>query len=321
MRPLSRRGFVQLAGAACITGATSVAAPAAFASPLDSSSPIRMGVVTRVRRGQTPRDAVARVSQLGFPTCQIGFSEVVSPDAVKQLKAALAEFQIEATAMLAAIPGPAVYNFYDGPLTIGLIPESTRRSRIDALKLTADMASECGIPAVHTHCGFVPENPNDPAYQPAVLSVREVAQYCKQKGCMFYCETGQETPITLLRLIEDVGMDNVFVNLDVANFILYGKGNPVDAMDVLGTRVRGMHAKDGLFPTNPRNLGTEVPIGQGKVDFHRLIERLRDVDYHGAMSIEREIQGQQQTTDILASKAYLEKIIAEVYSAPHGSRA
>jgi sugar phosphate isomerase/epimerase len=125
----------------------------------------------------------------------------------------------------------------------------------------------------------------------------------------------------LLRLIEDVGMDNVIVNLDVANFILYDKGNPVDAMDVLGTRVRGMHAKDGLFPTDPRNLGKEVPIGQGKVDFRRLIERLRDVNYPGAMSIEREIHGPQQTKDILDSKAFLEKMIAEVYSAPHGSNA
>ena len=321
MRKFSRRGFVHLAGAACIAGATGVSETTAFASPQASNFPIPLGVVVRVRKGQTPRETVARVHELGFPTCQIGFSGSVSPETVLQLKDALAEYRIEATAMLAAIPGPGVYNFYEGPLTIGLIPASTRRSRIDALKSTADMASECGIPAVHTHCGFVPENPNDPAYQQAVLAVREVAEYCKQKGRMFYCETGQETPITLLRLIEDVGMDNVFVNLDVANFILYDKGNPVDAMDVLGARVRGIHAKDGLFPTDPRNLGKEVKIGQGKVDFRRLIQRLRDVNYHGAMSIEREINGPQQTTDSLDSKAVLERRIAEVYSAPHGSNA
>jgi len=99
---------------------------------------------------------------------------------------------------------------------------------------------------------------------------------------------------------------------------LYGKGNPVDAMDVIGARVRGIHAKDGLFPTDPKNLGAEVPIGKGKVDFRRVIERLHDFNYRGAISIEREIDGEDQTQDILASKQYLENIIAEVYGGSIG---
>lgn len=315
MSPISRRGFVQLAGAACLTGANGIAVDGAFAAQQPSGSPIRLGVVARVPKGGSPRDTIARVHELGFSTCQTGFSEAVAPEAVQQLKDALAEFHIEGTAMLAAMPGPSVYNFYDGPLTIGIIPPATQRLRVDALKATADMAAACGIPAVHTHCGFVPENPNDPLYKPAVAALREVAEHCKQQGRVFFCETGQETPITLMRFIEDTGMDNVFVNLDVANFILYDKANPVDALEVLGTRVHGMHAKDGLYPTDPRNLGKEVPIGQGKVDFRRLIEHLRALNYAGAMSIEREIRGPQQGTDILASKTYLEKMIAEVYSA------
>ena len=104
------------------------------------------------------------------------------------------------------------------------------------------------------------------------------------------------------------------VYLDTANLILYGKGNPVDAMDVIGTYVRGLHAKDGRFPTNPRRLGEEVPIGKGKVDFRAVIRRLKDVRFQGAMTIEREIEGDQQTKDILESKRYLEKLIAEVYA-------
>src|SRR5208337_1800120 len=100
----------------------------------------------------------------------------------------------------------------------------------------------------------------------AVAAVQNIARHCKERGSAFLCETGEETPITLLRMIQDVGMDNVFVNLDLANLILYGKGNPVDAMDVIGHLVRGTHAKDGVFPTNPRELGEEVPIGKGKAN-------------------------------------------------------
>ena len=113
-----------------------------------------------------------------------------------------------------------LFNFYQGPLTVGIIPPSTQRARIDALKPAADVASQCGIPSVHTHCGFIPEDPNDPLYPQAVAAVKEVAVYCKQRGRRFLCETGEETPITLLRLIQDVGLDNVYVNLDLANLIL-----------------------------------------------------------------------------------------------------
>ena len=115
-------------------------------------------------------------------------------------------------------------------------------------------------------------------------------------------------------MIRDTGQDNVFVNLDLANLILYDKGNPVDALDVIGPLVRGMHAKDGKFPTNPQNLGEEVPIGQGKVDFREVLKKLKALNYHGPMTIEREIEGPQQGADILASKAYLTKLIAETYA-------
>jgi len=110
-------------------------------------------------------------------------------------------------------------------------------------------------------------------------------------------------------MIEDVNLGNVFVNLDVANLILYGKANPVDALDLLGPYVQGVHAKDGLWPTNPKELGVEVPIGAGRVDFPRIIVRLKELGYRGAVTIEREISGPQQMEDVRAAKAYLEKLI------------
>jgi sugar phosphate isomerase/epimerase len=130
---------------------------------------------------------------------------------------------------------------------------------------------------------------------------------------MLLSETGEETPIATLRMIQDVGTGNVFVNLDTANLILCGKGNPVDALDVFGHLVRGIHAKDGLFPTDPRNFGKEVPIGKGKVDFPVLLRRLKQVNYEGAITIEREIEGAQQTADILQSKLFLQELIVKNY--------
>jgi sugar phosphate isomerase/epimerase len=146
-------------------------------------------------------------------------------------------------------------------------------------------------------------------YKETVAAIREVASYCKQNGQNFRYETGQETPITMLRAIEDVGLDNQGINFDVANLILYGKANPVDAIEIIGPHIQGMHAKDGLWPTNTRELGKEVPIGQGRVDFPKIIRRLKELNYKGAVTIEREISGPEQTADVRAAKEYLARLI------------
>ena len=121
--------------------------------------------------------------------------------------------------------------------------------------------------------------------------------------------------MTLLRAMQDiersVGEGTVGINLDPANLILYGKGNPVDALDVFGKYVGGVHGKDGLYPTDGNHLGRETPLGQGKVNYPAFIRRLKEVGYTGPITIEREISGEEQTRDILAAKALLEKLDAD----------
>lgn len=272
----------------------------------DGKKPLRLGLIIGI--GKDPDAALAKVSELGLPTSQI-FVDEFEVELASRLRQALDKYKIEATSVVVGGPGKEVWDFYQGPLTIGLVPRPTRAARIAQIKKASDFAKQCGIPAVQTHCGFIPENPNDPVYNETVTAIREVAQYCKRNGQNFRYETGQETPITLVRAMGDVGVDNQGVNFDLANLILYGKANPVDAIEILGPYVQGIHAKDGMWPTNPKELGQEVPIGKGKVDFPVIIERLKLLHYRGAVTIEREISGPQQVEDVRASKTYLEKLI------------
>lgn len=267
---------------------------------------MRLGLIVHV--GQDPEGALQKVHGLGLPTAQVGVEDF-SDGMLVRLTAALKKYGIEPTALNTAGPGPAVWDFYQGPETIGLVPRQFRQARIEHLKRASDFAKRAGIPALHTHFGFIPENPNNPLYGETVAAIREVATHIQSNGQYVLYETGQETPITLLRAITDVGLGNQFVNLDTANLILYGMGNPVDALDVIGKLVRGMHAKDGLFPTDPRRLGKEVPIGQGKVDFPVLFKKLKALDYRGPVTIEREISGPQQLEDVRKEKVYLERLI------------
>jgi len=273
----------------------------------EGKKPLRLGLILGI--GRDPNDAIAKVHDLGLPTCQVFVDEIDSVLSGR-LREALNKYQIEATSLVVGGPGREAWDFYEGPLTIGLVPRETREARIAHIKKASDFAKQCGIAAVQTHCGFIPENPNVPVYKETVAALREIAGYCKRNGQNFRYETGQETPITLVRAIQDVGLDNQGVNFDLANLILYGKANPVDAIELLGPYVQGIHAKDGLWPTNPRQLGQEVAIGKGKVDFPRIIARLKELNYRGAVTIEREISGPQQVEDVRAAKVYLEKLIA-----------
>jgi sugar phosphate isomerase/epimerase len=181
--------------------------------------------------------------------------------------------------------------------------------RCEQLKKGADFAAKLGVRDVITHLGFIPEIPLSKEFTEITLAVRELALHMKKNGQRFLFETGQETPVTLKRLISDVGTGNLGINLDPANLIMYGKANPIDALDVFGELVMGVHAKDGKYPTSSRRLGAETRIGEGKVNFPEFIKKLHEVGYDGYLSIEREISGEQQRADILESIDYLNNII------------
>jgi len=305
MENINRRRFLEISAAAGAGLIASVpAAPAAA-----PGKPFRLGIIIGVSRD--PEAALKRVHDFGVPTCQASTDDF-SDRVCNGLKAAADKYSIEVTAINTSGGPPNSYTFYEGPLTIGVVPKKYRQQRIDNYKRASDFAKRLEVPALHSHFGFIPEDPNDPNYQPTVAALREVATHVKGNGQMLLMETGQETPITMLRAITDAGVDSLFVNLDCANLILYGKGNPLDALDVVGHLVRGTHAKDGLFPTNPKELGEEVAIGKGKANFPKLIPRLKELGYTGPLTIEREISGPQQLEDIRKEKVYLEQLVAKL---------
>jgi L-ribulose-5-phosphate 3-epimerase len=315
MNQSNRRAFLQFSGAALTTKFVDTNLPLAI-NMNDQTAPTvpsnqgkkarRLGLILGVE--PDPDAAMATLKSLGIPTCQVYLNKF-EPAFAARLRKSLDQANIEATSLVVGGPGKESWDFYDGPLTIGLIPRETRAARIAHIKAASDFAVRCDIPAVQTHAGFIPENPNDPVYKEAIVALREVVEYCARYRQNFRYETGQETPITLVRAMRDVGLDNQGVNFDLANLILYGKANPLDAIEVLAPYIQGIHAKDGLWPTNPKLLGEEVPIGKGKVDFPRIVQRLKDIHYQGAVTIEREISGPQQLQDVHAAADYLRQLI------------
>ena len=268
-----------------------------------------VGVMAGLR---TDGPSLKYVAEFGLKVCQLCCwnAAAYTDDLAKAIKDESKKSKVKITSLWAGWPGPAVWDFVDGPYTLGLVPPQYREERIRVLKLAADWAKKAGIPAIVTHLGFIPENAKDPEFAAVVATVKDVAEHCKKQDIEFWFETGQETPVTMLRLIQVVGTGNLGVNLDPANLILYGKASPVDSLDVFGQHVKGLHAKDGLYPTDPMKLGHEVKVGDGKVRFPEFVARLGQVGYKGAYIIEREISGEQQSKDIAETVKYLRGLLA-----------
>jgi len=276
---------------------------------------MKIGTCVTLSPPEELRASLSVLRENGFDSCQLMAWEPAlwTQENAAGTRELLQEYGVTVSAFWCGWEGPKVWDFYDGQLTLGLVPPEYRAQRIRNLCEGADFARLLGITDVVTHMGFIPENPNDPNFGSFCVAVRTVAEHLKGNGQFLLFETGQESPVTLLRCFERVGCDNLGVNLDTANLILYGKANPVDALDVFGRYVRNLHAKDGLYPVNGHDLGRETRIGEGKVDFRALFVRLHELGYDSYVTIEREISGGQQLLDILDAKAYLEKLILEIY--------
>ena len=261
--------------------------------------------------GKDIENKFVQVFDMGFKFCQLCCwnTKLMTKENAEIINGLCKKYNIKISSFWCGWSGPAVWNFYEGPSTLGLVPKEYRFQRMNELKCGSDFAKLLNVENVATHMGFLPENPESEDYRSLVAAICDASNYMKNNGQWLLFETGQETPVTLRRTIEDVGTGNLGINLDPANLIMYGKANPTDALDVFGEFVRDVHAKDGCYPKNGKDLGDEMPLGKGKVDFPKFIKKLKDVGYDKTLTIEREITGEEQIKDIKLAKELLEKLI------------
>ncbi|MCL2517691.1 MAG: sugar phosphate isomerase/epimerase [Oscillospiraceae bacterium] len=275
---------------------------------------MKFGTLVRISDISESDEKFKKLKELGFDSCQLVYKpkEYIKQDA-ETIKTAAEKSGIEISAQFCGFyDTETVYDLYYGFLTAGLNIEAYRSQRLNYVREAAAFASWLGITDIIIHGGFIPNNPFSPEYASMLVSIEKLSQQCGNFGLNILFETGAEAPITLLRLIEDIGRNNLFINFDPANILMYGYGNPVDALHVYGKYVRNIHGKDGMLPTNPRKLGIEKPAGEGMVDFPAVFKMLKILGYDRYITIEREITGEQQIKDIIKAKKYFEIVLNTV---------
>lgn len=247
----------------------------------------------------------------GFGSCEINYKKnALTKDFAEQVKMASKKHNIKVTTLVGVPGSKSVWNFRQGPATIGLVPVEERTDKIKVYHEMIDFCAMADIPAMHSHFGFIPEDPSSEQYKDFIKVMQDLANYAKERKVMIYFETGQETPTTLIRAIKDIGTGNVFINCDLANLLMYGKANSLDAVKLFGPLIKEFHAKDGKYPdpNNPYELGAEVPIPTGEVDFPAVIAELKKQGFKGAVTIECELNGSRHDY-VIKTRKYLQELL------------
>lgn len=241
--------------------------------------------------GSDPEKTLSAYTDLGLRCGQLGVTgDYPLNGAADKWKAALAAAEFRIFTIVGAYAGEDYADIPTVERTVGFIPEATRAERVERTLRLSDFAAELGVPGIGCHVGFVPEDTKAPAYIDVRENVRKICDYAGERGQTFALETGQEPARVLLEFIHDVNRPNLRINFDPANMILYGTGDPIEALDILAPHIVTVHCKDGDWP--PKDvagaLGTEKPLGKGSVGMERYIDKLKEVGYKNPLIIERE---------------------------------
>jgi sugar phosphate isomerase/epimerase len=259
------------------------------------------------------RDNLAEILSLGVRCGQLGIPGDLKLDAgvAAEWKAALDRAGFSLTTVFAAYDGESYADIPTVQRTVGFIPSKTRAERERRTCEVSDFAAAIGVGSIACHVGFVPEDTSHPDYIAVREVVGRVADYAAKHRQAFALETGQEPAHVLQRFLKDVNRPNIGINFDPANMILYGTGDPIEALTVLGPQVLSVHVKDGDWPPRDQKdaLGQERPPGQGSVGIPRFIAKLKEIGFRGPLNIEREAEKQdERISDIRKAVVYLNSI-------------
>ena len=237
------------------------------------------------------------VHELGIKTIQLHApkKETRTPENAEAFLKRLADLDIQITVVFGGFEGESYADIPTTAETVGLVPAETRAARVQELKEIADFAKLLGVDAVGLHLGFIPHDAADGLFEQVVAVTQDICDHCKANGQRFHLETGQESADDLLQFIAAVERDNLFVNFDPANMILYGSGEPIEALGKVGKFVRSVHCKDATWADKPgEEWGAETPLGAGAVGMENFLAKLKEIGYDGPLTIEREIPAEPE---------------------------
>jgi sugar phosphate isomerase/epimerase len=251
-------------------------------------------------------DIIKNTLQLGV--IHLGFFDEAYKEPNKLIETVKAS-GLRVSASCVGFAGEDYTTITDIARTGGYMPDADFDQRLAKTAAVAGITAQLGTDLLSVHVGFVPEDHKDPKHAVMVERTRKVADAVGQHGIKLVMETGQESPEHLLAFMDAVNRPNLGVNFDPANMILYGVGEPVEALSMLKGGVLHTHMKDATWSKTPKQAwGEEVVLGTGEADIPRIVSKLRAFGYTGTLAIEREA-GNQRVADIQQAIKLLKSLL------------
>ncbi|MEE2971664.1 MAG: sugar phosphate isomerase/epimerase family protein, partial [Planctomycetota bacterium] len=252
-------------------------------------TPDRLGVCSWSLRPTSDVELTTRLKSLSVGVVQLALDPILeSPEefgaAIPRLRDAGMRI---ASGMLEAV-GEDYSTLKSIARTGGVRPDEHWPATRARAERVAELAGREGVPLVTMHAGFIPHDVEDPGRAVVLDRLRTIADRFAAAGVRLGLETGQESAATLIAALEALDHPNVGVNFDPANMILYGMGDPIEAIRLLGPRVVQVHAKDAVPTETPGTWGRETPLGDGAVDWARFMPEVLGLVPAVDVFIERE---------------------------------
>jgi L-ribulose-5-phosphate 3-epimerase len=257
------------------------------------------------------RELVEAARELGLSHVQLAPGPLIFLDAKRKESelSLLHNSGLNITGAMIDFPGEDYSTIPRIRATGGFLPDETWPARRDLTLRAVKLAAELRLKILTTHIGFIPPS-SHPDYGKLIDRIGELAGPMADAGITLAMETGQETAAVLLQFLNDLPARNVGVNFDPANMILYGSGDPIEAVRTLGRHIRHVHLKDATTSKNPGvDWGIPAALGTGEVDFGLFLEMLAEVGYTGPLAIEQE-SSRRRVEDVRASIAFLKSLPA-----------
>ncbi len=274
----------------------------------------RLGVCSWSLRPTSPEDLAHKVEACGLSWVQLALGPLrLGQWKESETVAELREARVSIASGMLSMEGEDYSTLDSIRVTGGLRPDKAWPRNLKAVRESAALARHLGLGLVTFHAGFLPEDRDDPERGKLIERLRAVCEVFHAQRVRLGFETGQESASTLLEVLEELDHPAAGVNFDPANMILYGMGEPVEALRLLREHVRQIHVKDGLPPKVDGTWGEEVPVGTGAVDWKGFFEIARDLGV--PLMIEREA-GTQRVVDIRRAKELVEEHLEHGESEP-----
>ncbi|MBY0588412.1 sugar phosphate isomerase/epimerase [bacterium] len=180
-------------------------------------------------------------------------------------------------------------------------------ARIAGTEAALLLAYDLGVPIVINQLGQIPPDEDKARQKILSESLTRLSQEGDRVGAKLALQTGTDSPSTWADLLASIPNAGLAVNFAPASLVASGEDLEL-AVEKLAPWIVGVHARDVVRSSLAASGVREVPLGEGEINWRRLLRLLSMVEGCQHLTLISE-PGAQAEKSLIQGKAYLASLI------------